>query len=98
MLETFFLFNKGIKTNFIKYVTMYLKQITIALFVVFISEFISSKITLDPYNTIFSFLIYSFLILSIITILLFVFFILFTNGMNLFISRIKNFILLKDGR
>lgn len=96
--KPFFLFNKGIKTNFIKYVTMYLKHIIITLFVIFISEFIVSKITIDPYNTIFNFLIYSFLILSIITSLLFVFFILFTNGMNLFISRIKNFILLKDGR
>lgn len=96
--KPFFLFSKGLKTNFKKYFIMYLKQIIIALIVIFISEFISSKISLNPYDTIFNFLIYSLLILTIITILLFVFFLLFTNGMNLFISRIKNFIILKDGR
>jgi len=88
--KPFFLFNKGMNINSNKYFKMYLKQIIIALSVIYVSELISSYITLDPYISIFNFLIYSFIILSIITILLLVSFLLFTKGMNLFLYRIRN--------
>jgi O-antigen/teichoic acid export membrane protein len=93
--KPFFLFNKGMNTNSKKYFKMFIKQIIIAIIVIFISEHISLNINLDPYKSIPSFLMYSFFILLLISIQLFVFFLLLTNGMNLFISRIKNLKYLK---
>lgn len=91
--KPFFLFKSGFQKNIKYYAIMYSKLLLISFFVLYVTEYLVRFIEVDPYSSIFQFLIYSLTNLAVFTILLLSGFLIFTNGMRQFYLRCKIYLI-----
>jgi O-antigen/teichoic acid export membrane protein len=87
--KPYFLFKNGFQTKVKYYAIMYTKLLLISFLVLFLTEYLISFIKIDPYSSVFQFLLYGFAIVFIFAALLLSCFLLFTNGMRQFYLRGK---------
>ncbi|MXO05997.1 lipopolysaccharide biosynthesis protein [Flavobacterium sp. HBTb2-11-1] len=87
--KPFFLFKSGFKFDFIQYFIMYSKLLTTTAFTFCLTEYLISKIKIDPYLSLYNFIIYSFIIIFIFFILLLIGFLSIDNGMRQLYLRCK---------
>ncbi|SCY84845.1 lipopolysaccharide biosynthesis protein [Flavobacterium anhuiense] len=91
--KPFFLFKSGFKQNVIKYFKMYFKLFLIVLFVFVSTEYLVNILAINPYGTIFDFILYSLITIFIFFILLLIGFAIFTRGMRNFYFRCKTYLI-----
>jgi O-antigen/teichoic acid export membrane protein len=87
--KPYFLFKSGFQIEVKYYALMYSKLLLISFFVVFIIEYLIGFIKIDPYSSIFQFIIYSLTIVVIFSSLLLFGFLIYAKGMRQFFLRFK---------
>jgi O-antigen/teichoic acid export membrane protein len=90
--KPYFLFKNGFHTNIKHYLTMYSKLLLISFLTVFIAEFLISQISIDPYSSVFNFLVYSLMVVFFFSFFLAIVFLIFMDGMRQFYSRCKSYL------
>jgi O-antigen/teichoic acid export membrane protein len=87
--KPYFLFKSGFQMKVKYYSIMYGKLMLISFFALLITEFLLSFIKIDPYTSVFQFLIYSLMILVVFSTFLLCGFLIFAKGMRQFYLRCK---------
>ena len=90
--KPYFLFKSGFQIEIKFYVAMYAKLLLISFCALFITEYLISFIKINPYNSVFQFLIYSLIILVVSSIFLLSGFLIFAKGMRQFFLRSKMYL------